>query len=115
VRGGCVAAVGRGERRRLIGEPAERRAGGDSLQRASRRAPEGQVRTAHSVDSGSRAPRAVLSRARAAGPPPPPPTVTGFRGFYLAGDWIDTGLPATIEGAVRSGHRAAAAILESQA
>jgi hypothetical protein len=29
--------------------------------------------------------------------------------LFLAGDWIDTGLPATIEGAVISGHRAAAA------
>jgi hypothetical protein len=29
--------------------------------------------------------------------------------FVLAGDWIDTGLPATIEGAVMSGHAAAAA------
>ncbi|MBB4265120.1 hydroxysqualene dehydroxylase HpnE [Roseospira visakhapatnamensis] len=27
--------------------------------------------------------------------------------LVLAGDWTDTGLPATIEGAVRSGHRAA--------
>jgi hypothetical protein len=32
------------------------------------------------------------------------------RGFYLAGDWTDTGLPATIESAVDSGHRAAALI-----
>ena len=28
-------------------------------------------------------------------------------GFVLAGDWIDTGLPATIESAAVSGHRAA--------
>ena len=28
-------------------------------------------------------------------------------GFVMAGDWTDTGLPATIEGAVLSGHRAA--------
>ena len=27
--------------------------------------------------------------------------------LFLAGDWTDTGLPATIEGAVRSGFRAA--------
>ena len=32
---------------------------------------------------------------------------TGVTGLVLAGDWIDTGLPATIESAVRSGHRAA--------
>jgi hypothetical protein len=31
--------------------------------------------------------------------------------LLLAGDWIDTGLPATIESAVRSGHWAAAAAL----
>ncbi len=29
----------------------------------------------------------------------------------LAGDWTDTGLPATLEGAVRSGRRAAAAVI----
>jgi hypothetical protein len=33
------------------------------------------------------------------------------RGLYLAGDWIDTGLPATIESAVRSGHLAGDAAL----
>lgn len=33
---------------------------------------------------------------------------TGLRNLVLAGDWTDTGLPATVEGAVRSGHRAAA-------
>jgi hydroxysqualene dehydroxylase len=33
--------------------------------------------------------------------------VTPVERFFLAGDWIDTGLPATIESAVVSGHRAA--------
>jgi hydroxysqualene dehydroxylase len=33
-------------------------------------------------------------------------------GLFLAGDWIDTGLPATIESAVVSGHAAAKAALE---
>ena len=32
---------------------------------------------------------------------------TGWRNLFLAGDWIQTGLPATIEGAIRSGERAA--------
>jgi squalene-associated FAD-dependent desaturase len=32
---------------------------------------------------------------------------TQWRNLFIAGDWTDTGLPATIEGAVRSGHRAA--------
>jgi squalene-associated FAD-dependent desaturase len=44
--------------------------------------------------------------------PPRPPTATGVPGLFLAGDWIDTGLPATIEGAVVSGHAAANAVLE---
>ena len=39
-----------------------------------------------------------------------PGTHTRVRGLYLAGDWTATGLPATIEGAVRSGLAAAAAI-----
>ncbi|HET9179900.1 MAG TPA: hydroxysqualene dehydroxylase HpnE [Terriglobia bacterium] len=42
-----------------------------------------------------------------------PPAVTPVRGLYLAGDWTDTGLPATIEGAVQSGYTAAEAILHS--
>jgi len=32
---------------------------------------------------------------------------TNWRNLFLAGDWTDTGLPATIEGSVRSGNRAA--------
>jgi predicted NAD/FAD-dependent oxidoreductase len=47
------------------------------------------------------------------GQPPRPATTTPLRNFYLAGDWIDTGLPGTIESAVLSGHRAARAIIES--
>lgn len=43
--------------------------------------------------------------------PPRPAMTTGVAGLLLAGDWIDTGLPATIESAVVSGHRAAAAAL----
>ncbi len=44
----------------------------------------------------------------APGQPPRPSARTGVPGLFLAGDWIDTGLPATIEGAVVSGHMAAA-------
>ena len=40
-----------------------------------------------------------------------PPTQTKWRNFVLAGDWTQTGLPATIEGAIRSGDRAAALAL----
>jgi predicted NAD/FAD-dependent oxidoreductase len=56
-----------------------------------------------------REPRATFSLAP--GQPPRPASVTGVPGLYLAGDWIDTGLPATIEGAVRSGHAAADAAI----
>jgi uncharacterized protein with NAD-binding domain and iron-sulfur cluster len=31
-----------------------------------------------------------------------PASTTSFSNFFIAGDWTDTGLPATIEGAVKS-------------
>jgi squalene-associated FAD-dependent desaturase len=43
--------------------------------------------------------------------PPRPPAETPVRGFFLAGDWTDTGLPGTIESGVMSGHRAADAAM----
>ena len=39
---------------------------------------------------------------------------TSWRNVVLAGDWTQTGLPATIEGAVRSGYRAASIIMEER-
>ena len=42
-----------------------------------------------------------------------PGAATRWRNLALAGDWTDTGLPATIEGAIRSGDRAAAVIAGS--
>jgi phytoene dehydrogenase-like protein len=42
-----------------------------------------------------------------------PGAVTAWRNLFLAGDWTDTGLPATIEGALRSGVTAARATLRS--
>jgi hydroxysqualene dehydroxylase len=36
-----------------------------------------------------------------------PGAATTWKNLFLAGDWTDTGLPATIEGSVRSGNRAA--------
>ncbi|MCB1542830.1 MAG: FAD-dependent oxidoreductase, partial [Rhodoblastus sp.] len=36
-----------------------------------------------------------------------PQAVTRWSNLWLAGDWTQTGLPATIEGAIRSGERAA--------
>jgi hypothetical protein len=41
-----------------------------------------------------------------------PGTKTAIAGLFLAGDWTATGLPATIESAVESGERAAAAVSE---
>src|SRR5208282_5630063 len=50
-------------------------------------------------------PAALAKRAR---------TRTQLANLFLAGDWTDTGLPATIESAVRSGHLAAAAALTKE-
>lgn len=47
-------------------------------------------------------PAGLLKRAKPA---------TQFENVTLAGDWTATGLPATIEGAIRSGQRAAALVL----
>lgn len=43
-----------------------------------------------------------------------PSTRTEFSNLFLAGDWTDTGLPATIESAIRSGHNASTAILATK-
>lgn len=57
--------------------------------------------------------RAVVARdergtfSLAPGAPPRPGPETPLPGFFLAGDWTDTGLPGTIESAAVSGHRAA--------
>jgi squalene-associated FAD-dependent desaturase len=70
------------------------------------------------ADALPRARRATLVRATvisekqatfslAPDQPPRPGMRTGVEGLYLAGDWMDTGLPGTIESAVRSGHGAA--------
>lgn len=40
-----------------------------------------------------------------------PPAATRWCNLFLAGDWTQTGLPATIEGAIRSGETAAALAL----
>ena len=40
-----------------------------------------------------------------------PPTATRWPNLVLAGDWVATGLPGTIEGAIRSGAAASRALL----
>ncbi len=61
-----------------------------------------------------RATFAATPQARQARPSaaPSPIGITGgdMEGLYLAGDWCNTGWPATMEGAVRSGYLAAQAI-----
>jgi predicted NAD/FAD-dependent oxidoreductase len=65
-----------------------------------------EAREAHLVRATVvREKRATFSLAP--GQPARPGARTAVSGLYLAGDWIDTGLPATIESAVASGHRAA--------
>ena len=66
---------------------------------------------------GARLLRATVVRERRAtfslapGQPPRPRPATEVEGLFLAGDWTDTNLPATIESAVVSGHAAARMIL----
>lgn len=76
-----------------------------------------EVNDALPAARGAAVRHAVVVRERRAtfsvapGQPPRPAAKTSISGLFLAGDWIDTGLPATIEGAVRSGHNAAALAL----
>ncbi|WP_419826609.1 hydroxysqualene dehydroxylase HpnE [Sphingomonas sp.] len=51
--------------------------------------------------------RATFSATPAQDALRPEPTAPGFANLALAGDWTRTGLPATIEAAIRSGNRAA--------
>ena len=71
------------------------------------------VRSAHVTRATVvREKRATFSLAP--GQPARPSHRTGVEGLFLAGDWIDTGLPATIESAVLSGRRAAQAALNAE-
>jgi squalene-associated FAD-dependent desaturase len=55
---------------------------------------------------------AATFAARPGAEPLRPPARTPVPGLALAGAWTDTGWPATLEGAVRSGHRAAEVALQ---
>jgi len=54
--------------------------------------------------------RATIAQTPAVAGRRPPPE-TALANLFLAGDWTDTGIPATIEGAVQSGHTAAKMLL----
>ena len=75
----------------------------------------GEIQAALPLAGGATVTRAVVVREKRAtfsvapGQPVRPGTATRIPGLFLAGDWIDTGLPSTIEGAVKSGHAAARA------
>ena len=75
-----------------------------------------ELREALPESRAARVQRATVFRERRAtfslapGQPRRPDTRTNVDRLFLAGDWIDTGLPATIEGAAISGRRAAEAI-----
>lgn len=43
-----------------------------------------------------------------------PANGTGVKGLWLAGDYTDTGYPATLEGAVRSGVQSARRLIEQR-
>ncbi|MFH5926406.1 hydroxysqualene dehydroxylase HpnE [Roseomonas xinghualingensis] len=78
------------------------------------------VATAHGL-SGPPPPSRIVKEKRATFAATPaqearrPPTRTRWSNLLLAGDWTDTGLPATIEGALRSGEAAAAIALSTSA
>lgn len=75
------------------------------------------VATALSLPPSPRPPTRIVKEKRATFAQTPASlarrarTRTHIENLLLAGDWTDTGLPATIESAVRSGHMAAAAAL----
>jgi squalene-associated FAD-dependent desaturase len=75
------------------------------------------VAAAYGLDPAIVPPARILKEKRATFAATPgelarrPGPASRWRNLALAGDWTATGLPATIEGAVRSGHSAAATLL----
>ena len=80
----------------------------------------GEVESSLPGARGARLIRATVIREKQAtfslapGQPARPGPRTPVGGLLLAGDWTDTGLPATIESAVVSGHTAAAEALSGE-
>lgn len=77
------------------------------------------VAAALDLDAGRLPPARIVNERRATFAQTPsgarsrPGTRTRLGNMFLAGDWTDTGLPATIEGAILSGRRAAAAVMRA--
>ncbi len=71
-----------------------------------------EVAAVTGLDPGALPPWQIVKERRATFAATPeetarrPPCATAYRNLALAGDWVDTGLPATIEGAIRSGEAA---------
>lgn len=101
-RGFRVSLVSSGADELLGRSNADLVATADAEMRATFPRAKGAMRTGAAV---IREPRATFSLAP--GQPARPETSTAVTGLVLAGDWTNTGLPATIEGAVRSGYLAA--------
>ncbi len=97
-------AVGHDQRRRPAARYAARGAGGDNLAARSPPSPAFPTRCRRGRSCASAAPP---SRRRRQQDAKRPGAATAWRNLVLAGDWTETGLPATIEGAIRSGNRAA--------
>lgn len=76
----------------------------------------GEVARALRLDPGTVPPWRIIKEKRATFAQTPdqvalrPPTETRWRNLVLAGDYIDNGLPVTIEGTIRNGEAAAAAL-----
>ena len=104
-RAGDVGWVEQSETHQQSGGQQSGGAGGTQRPEAQRRA---LCESANNPTGGMACSQAMFEESEAAGGQ----KVTGqVAGLFLAGDWTDTGWPATMEGAVRSGYRAAAAAL----
>jgi len=78
-----------------------------------------EVATIAGIDAAQVPPMRIVKEKRATFAATPaqdklrPQAKTRWRNLLLAGDWTQTGLPATIEGAIRSGERAAELVARS--